>query len=283
VIPAFPPAARNDENDMSVSFTHNDIECMTGLLREAGEIGRSIQRKGVHARRKEDQTLVTEADLEIQRFLVDGIRRAFPGMKFVHEENQSENFRDIDAATPLAVIDPVDGTSVFSMGLPTWSVSVGFFSGYQPRYGFVYSPGCGMLFHNDDAKAYLNGEPVAVDTGMRIDSETNLFVTAEMYQNYRIRFSGKVRNLGSTALHASLVSNNGVNRTLAFIGQSYLWDWAGAIPVILKAGGFLRYMSGREVDFREIMENSFRIPEYCVAHSAGSIDMIRNIFVPLES
>jgi len=74
-----------------------------------------------------------------------------------------------------------------------------------------------------------------------------------------------------------------VNRTLAFIGKSYLWDWAGAVPVVIRAGGFLRYMSGREVDFREIMENSFRIPEYCVAHSAGSIDMIRKIFVPLES
>jgi myo-inositol-1(or 4)-monophosphatase len=268
---------------MSFIFTKKDIGYMTGLLTEAGETGRSIQRKGVRPRRKEDQTLVTEADLEIQRFLVEGIGRGFPGMKFVHEENQSENFRDIDAATPLAVIDPVDGTSVFSMGLPTWSISVGFFSGYEPRYGFVYSPGCGMLFHNDDGGAYLNGEPVAVDTGMRIDSETNLFVTAEMYQNYRIRFKGKVRNLGSTALHSSLVANNGVNRTLAFVGKSYLWDWAGAMPVILKAGGFLRYMSGRELDFREIMENSFRIPEYCVAFSAGSIDIIRDIFVPLES
>lgn len=271
-----------DMNDnTALSFSGRDIKYIIRLMRKAGEIGRSIQRKGVHARRKEDHTLVTEADIEIQRFLVDGIARRFPGIHFVHEENQSENFKDFSSTTQLAIIDPVDGTAVYSMGLPTWSISVGFFDGYEPKYGFVYSPGCEMLFHNDDNAAYLNGHPVKVDTGMKVDNETNLFVTAEIYQKYRLRFTGKVRNLGSTALHASLVVNNARNRTLAFMGKSYLWDWAGSIPVIIKAGGSLCYMSGRELDYREIMENSLKFPEYCVAYSAGDIGYINAIFEKL--
>jgi fructose-1,6-bisphosphatase/inositol monophosphatase family enzyme len=263
---------------MAYSFTHEDFQFITGLLKEAGGIGLSIQKKGMKVQRKEDRTLVTQADLEIQGFLKESITRRFPGFHFIHEENQSENYRDNDSTSHLAIIDPVDGTAVYSMGLPTWSISVGFFEGYEPRYGFVYSPGCDMLFHNDDLVSYLNGEPVKVDHGMVIDSETNLFVTAELYQRFRIRFGGKVRNLGSTALHACLVVNNARNRTLAFMGKSYLWDWAGAIPVIIRAGGSLRYMSGREVDYREIMENSFKFPEYCIAYSACDINALRDMF-----
>jgi myo-inositol-1(or 4)-monophosphatase len=268
---------------MAYSFTNQDLQFITGLLKEAGGIGLSIQKKDMMVRRKEDRTLVTEADLAIQGFLEEALARRFPDFHFIHEENQSENYRDIDSTSRLFIIDPVDGTAVYSMGLPTWTISVGVFEGYKPRYGFVYSPGCDMLFHNDERGAYLNGEPVKVDRGMTIDNETNLFVTAEIYQKYSIRFGGKVRNLGSTALHACLVVNNARNRTLAFMGRSYLWDWAGAIPVILSAGGSVRYMSGREVDYREIMENSFKFPEYCAAFSAGDIESLRGIFEPLKT
>jgi len=267
---------------MAYSFTHQDFQFVTGLLREAGRIGLSIQKKGMKVQRKEDRTLVTQADLEIQSFLEESIGRRFPEFHFVHEENQSENFRDIDNTSRLVIIDPVDGTAVYSMGLPTWSISVGFFEGYEPRYGFVYSPGCDMFFYNDDQGSYLNGEPVKVDRGMVIDNETNLFVTAELFQKFRIRFGGKVRNLGSTALHACLVVDNARNRTLAFMGKSYLWDWAGAIPVIIRAGGTLRYLSGRAVNYSEIMDNSFKFPEYCVAFSAGDIDDFRDIFGPSQ-
>jgi len=263
---------------MNPVLSPDDIEFMVKLLGEAGGMGMSIQERGTVVRRKDDNTIVTQADTEIQEFLIGELSGRFPAMKFIHEENREKSFRDVDDNTLLAVIDPIDGTAVFSMGLPTWSVSVGVFEGFTPRYGFVFSPGCRMMFHNDDKRAYLNGTPVAVDRDMAVEAETNLFVTAEIFRNYTLKFPGKVRNLGSTALHGSLVIDNARNRTLAFIGRSYLWDWGGLMPLVLKAGGSLRYMSGKEPDVREIIANSFLLPEYCIAYSAGDFNYIRGVF-----
>ncbi len=229
-------------------------------------------------RRKDDNSIVTQADIEIQEFLIRELSCRFPTMKFIHEEDREESFGEVDETTLLAVIDPIDGTAVFSMGLPTWSVSVGIFKGFTPLYGFVYSPGCRMMFHNDDKAAYLNGVPVRVDRDMPVEAETNIFVTAELFKNYTLTFPGKVRNLGSTALHGCLVADNVRNRTLAFIGRSYLWDWGGLMPIVLKAGGSLRYMSGKEPDIREIIANSFLLTEYCIAYSSAKFDYITDLF-----
>ena len=129
-----------------------------------------------------------------------------------------------------AIIDPIDGTAMFSMHLPEWCVSVGIFRGYTPVYGFVYSPGFDMLFYNDDSNAYLNGRPLKADRNISVDNETNIFSASEVSNRFIVDFPGKIRNLGSTALHACLAADNARNRTLAFIGKSNIWDWAGAVP-----------------------------------------------------
>jgi len=135
-----------------------------------------------------------------------------------------------------------------------------------------------MLFYNDDEHAYLNNTIRLVDNGMTIDRETNIFYASEAHDEYSIVFPGKVRNLGSTALHACLTIDNTRNRTLAFIGRSHLWDWAGAIPIILKAGGHLRYINGGELRYQEIIENDCKLPDYLIAYNRKDFSVIQNIF-----
>ncbi len=260
---------------MTLNFSQNDIEYIKGLMNEAGALCATIQKQGVHVRRKDDSTIITQADTEVQEMLMSEIARRFPEMKFIHEERQETNFTDIREDTPLAVIDPLDGTAVYSMGLPTWSISVGFFSGFIPKYGFVYSPSSGLFYYNDDFAAYRNDIPIITERRMEIDSESNLFVTAEIFRAFHVTFPGKVRNLGSTALHGCLVADNAKTRTIAYIGSSYLWDWGGVIPILMRAGGSLRYLSGHTVDIQKIVENGFALPEYCIAHSIGDFETVR--------
>lgn len=267
---------------MRLSLSTNDIEFIKVLMREAGELCVKIQKRDLNIRRKEDSTIITQADIEVQEMLVKGISNRFPEMKFIHEEKQEDNFMDVREDTPLAVIDPLDGTAVYSMGLPTWSISVGFFSGYQPKYGFVYSPTSGLFYHNDDVAAYRNGVPITIESAMKIDSESNLFVTAEIFRSFHVSFPGKVRNLGSTALHGCLVADNARTRTVAYIGRSYLWDWGGVIPILLRAGGGLRYLSGKSVDIQQIINNRFLLPEYCIAYAVDNYESIRGFLSSVE-
>ena len=85
--------------------------------------------------------------------------------------------------------------------------------------------------------------------------------------------------MGSTAFQACLLADNVRNRSIAFIGKSYLWDWAGAIPIVFKAGGGVKYISGKEIDFHEIVNNGYKMSDYTVAFAGSTFDIVTNFLI----
>jgi fructose-1,6-bisphosphatase/inositol monophosphatase family enzyme len=259
-------------------FKEQDFNFFKTQIMEAGALASSIQGGIIEVTRKDDTSIVTQADLAVQDLLMRNIAARYDGVRFIHEENYRGGEAALADDVMSVVIDPIDGTAMYSMYLPIWCVSIGVFRGAVPRYGFVYSPGFNMLFYNDDDNAYLNDRVRRVDNEIPIDRETNIFYASEAHDEYSIVFPGKVRNLGSTALHACLTIDNARNRTLAFIGRSHLWDWAGAIPILQKAGGQVRYIHGGEIRYQEIIENDCKLPDYLIAFNHKDFTVIQNIF-----
>lgn len=255
-----------------------DFDFFKGIVREAGLAALKYQKQGLTVKRKDDSTIVTEADYATQAFLMEKISGKYRNFKFIHEENFEGIHGGIDEDSIYVIIDPIDGTAVFSMLLPTWCVSVGIFHGYKPLYGFVYSPASDLFFYNDEHGSYLNDNKIKVAAHMKIDSESNLFYASEIQTAFSIDFAGKIRNIGSTALQASLTIDNARNRTVGFIGKSYLWDWAGALPVILKAGGRVSYISGDSIDFKKVYENNFEFCDFLVVHNSMDLQEIMKFF-----
>lgn len=263
-------------------FSRKDIDYIIKTVEKAGSLASSMQRKGVPVFRKEDRSIVTTADVAVQELIERKIRKRFPCIKFVHEENFNPATTVLANDELYAVIDPIDGTAVYTMSLPTWCISVGIFSGALPLYGFVFSPCSHLFYHNDDDSSYRNGREIMVDPEMETEQETNIFLPPYLIKNCLVDFPGKVRNLGSTALHGCMVADSRATRTMAFFGRSYLWDWAGSIPVILKAGGSIRYVSGKEIDFNEVAHNGFLFPEYLLAYAAGDFQTVRSFLMFTE-
>ena len=258
-------------------FTDNDFSFFKDVLIEAGAMARQVQKDTITVNRKSDRSIVTQADLMVQDLLKQRISDRYDNFNFIMEENNSGPVPDLGNDALSAIIDPIDGTAMFSMHLPEWCVSVGIFRGYTPVYGFVYSPGFDMLFYNDDSNAYLNGRPLKADRNISVDNETNIFSASEVSNRFIVDFPGKIRNLGSTALHACLAADNARNRTLAFIGKSNIWDWAGAVPIVKRAGCMVRYISGEEIDYRAVIKNRYRLLDYAVVYNADDFDSIRKI------
>lgn len=268
--------------DRTLPFTNDDHAFFKTLLVDAGTAALDFQKKGdIIINRKDDRSIVTQADLMVQDLLMTRIASRYPDFHFVMEENNGGAEKAISDDTISAVIDPIDGTAMFSMRLPEWCVSVGIFKGYAPVYGFVYSPGFDMFFYNDDQQSYLNDRPVQAVLDIPIDNETNIFNASEVQNHFHIDFPGKIRNLGSTALHGCLTIDNARNRTLAFIGRSHLWDWAGAIPIIKKAGGGVKYISGREIDFRAVIDNNYRLLDFVIVYNSTDFGSVKRLFKPL--
>src|SRR5262245_24834790 len=94
-------------------------------------------RAGVVARSKAVANLVTDADVEAERAVVEVIRRPFPAHAILAEE--SHHGGD-PGAEHLWVVDPLDGTHNFAHHIPHVAVSIAYYRGGQPECGVVLNP-----------------------------------------------------------------------------------------------------------------------------------------------
>jgi myo-inositol-1(or 4)-monophosphatase len=190
---------------------------------------------------KPDGSMVTDADLEVQRCLEEEIARRFPSDDVLGEEATGRP-RPALQAPYWWLIDPIDGTNNFGRHLPGFCVSVGILREGQPFAGAIYDPLADWLFTAAvGLGAWLNGEPLTLTP--RPLSSRSLFAIRAPYgdgvpafvQSWLERY--RLRRFGSTALQLCYVALGG----LAFVHdhRASLWDIAAAVPVLLEAGAVI--------------------------------------------
>lgn len=101
-----------------------------------------------------DSDVVTAADKAAESVIISGIHSKYPNHSILSEESGEEAHE----ADVRWVIDPLDGTTNFSSGLPLFSVSIGIEYQGETVVGVVYAPYLDELFHAIKGEgAYLNG------------------------------------------------------------------------------------------------------------------------------
>ncbi len=105
--------------------------------------------------------LVTEADVAAQRAIVAVLEGVVPGAAFLGEE---ENLGQGKGRQGLRwIIDPIDGTTNFTRGVPPYAVSIGLVDGDRPLVGVVLDVPHDELFSAAQGQGLLvNGEKVGV-------------------------------------------------------------------------------------------------------------------------
>ena len=83
--------------------------------------------------KKSDSDLVTQTDLESEKIIKNFIIKNFPGHSILAEESDQIN----NTSDYLWVIDPLDGTTNFVHGYPSFSVSIGIYYKKNPVVGVV--------------------------------------------------------------------------------------------------------------------------------------------------
>ena len=94
------------------------IEPFLDEILKAGEFAFSSQEK-VARGIKSDGTVITEVDLEINRRISLCIKERYPDANLITEEAVD----DFDPEKEYTfVLDPLDGTDVYSQGMPGWCI-----------------------------------------------------------------------------------------------------------------------------------------------------------------
>ena len=223
------------------------FEALVGLALRAGRVLMGYFERARVAW-KDDDSMVTDADLAVEDLLTREIQAAFPGDGVLGEERRPDAPPSLDGY--LWLIDPVDGTNNFGRGIPGFSVSIGVLRDGRPLAGVVYDPLARQVFSacvGDGAR--LNGRPLRIEPAAL--GPRSLFSIRAPYPGpvppYVTRWLGRyrLRRPGSTALALCYVAAG----ALAFMHdhRASLWDLAGAAPVLLEAGGMLTDPAGSDL------------------------------------
>ena len=99
-----------------------DLELLTDLGKEAGEIALKWFRQDPQVWMKEGQSPVSEADFAIDQFLQKELMAARPDYGWLSEE--TDDNRERLQAERVFVVDPIDGTRGFIAGSDQWCISI---------------------------------------------------------------------------------------------------------------------------------------------------------------
>jgi myo-inositol-1(or 4)-monophosphatase len=188
---------------------------------------------------KDDGSLVTESDRWADSEIRSSIVAAFPDHAILSEEDV-HTFTDAEWTW---VIDPLDGTTNFTRGIPLWGISIGLLYRGEPVFGYVYFPPVNQAFHGYWAGntgldmpvgAYLNRQPIRVTQEQ--PSQNHFFsFCARSLQIWQPGFPCKIRMLGVATYNflavASGASLGGVEAT------PKIWDLAAVWAIVHAAGG----------------------------------------------
>ncbi|MBI4036174.1 inositol monophosphatase [Candidatus Daviesbacteria bacterium] len=200
----------------------------------------------------EKSNFATQADLDAEKIILKTLKDNFPKHNIISEEaGETQNGSEY-----TWVIDPLDGTIVFSVGLPTFSVSIGLLKDEKPILGVVYQALMDNLYYSFEGQgAYLNGKKTAVsktadlsDSVLGVDF-AHMAKRMKKTQTYIMPFLNKIRypvSLGGDALIFALVGNGVLD---GFATDTNIWDCIAGAVIITEAGGRVTDGKGEEIDW----------------------------------
>jgi len=192
---------------------------------------------------KEDGSFITEADIAIQNFLQTELKKQWPEYEFFAEEMPIDEMEDFFAKNSdgFWCLDPIDGTSNFSCGLPYFSVSLALIKNFKTELGIVYDPIRDECFSAMRGKgAWLNEQPLKVSQSKRALKKAIALVDVKRLEpELRQRLVleppyHSQRSLGSVALDWCWLASERVHVYLH--GKMMLWDYAAGLLVSQEAG-----------------------------------------------
>ena len=193
------------------------------LIRDFGELEKlQVSKKG-------PRDFVTNADIKVEKIIINELKKARPNYSIISEENGIEKNKD---KNNFWIIDPIDGTINFLHGIPHFAISIALKSNNEIVCGLIFDPIKDEMFYAEKNNgAFYNNQRIRVSKkdnineclfGVgKINGETNL----------------TLRRSGCAALDMAYVASGRYDGY--YQNNLNLWDIAAGIILIKEAGGII--------------------------------------------
>ncbi len=213
------------------------------LLRRAADEELQARFTRVTARHKADGSLITEADTAMQSRVLAELSGRWPAIPVLGEEMEPWQQQSVVSGQDgFWCLDPLDGTTNYTAGLPYYAVSLALVREGRAVAGWVYDPQRRECFRAELGKgALLNGKPLQTPRGPEGLNECVALVDmkrlpADLGQRLaRTPPYRSQRSLGAVALDWCWIA---AGRSHIYLhARQNIWDYAAGSLVLAEAGG----------------------------------------------
>jgi myo-inositol-1(or 4)-monophosphatase len=223
------------------------LEFVTGLAREAGRFLLEKYRSGEwDAHLKSDRSVVTSADLTADRLISQAIQQRFPNDRVLSEELRPETLQaGMQPGGAVWVVDPLDGTTNFSLGAPHWGTLIARLEDGEPHTAAACFPVLDELYTaRRGAGAWLNGFPLTIQPDHPQRPLTFFACCSRTFRRYRVDLPYKIRILGSAAYTICSVARS--QAIIGFESTAKIWDLAAPWLIVREAGGAISVLQDQQ-------------------------------------
>lgn len=213
---------------------------------------------------KSEHEIITKFDLLSEKMIIKKIKQHFPDHQILSEEQGNNNKK----SDYLWIIDPVDGTTNFSIHNPLWSISVALLYKKEIILGIILAPILNELYIAEkNAGAYLNGKRIVIpninknkiiNTFCHGSKENDIKRAIKYYTHQKLN-NIDCRQLGSAAIELAYVATGRVDSIL--IPGTNSWDVSAGALLVNEAGGKVTDFNNKkwDIDSPDILASNKQI------------------------
>lgn len=210
------------------------------IVEEAGSLAQQIRRAGFEREIKPDGSIVTPADVAVEKLLRKTLPEIYPDTNVWGEELGFEP----EGEGGLWLVDPIDGTSNFAFGAPGWGVSVALLRENQLELAAVVLPDLHETYLAERGRgSFCNGTPMAPIPAGPIRPEELVSYDDRIPRMFpKSSLPGKMRCSGAFVIEGTFAARQ---RWRGMVGMNEkLYDVAACVLIAQELGADIRYADG---------------------------------------
>ena len=219
-------------------------------LEKASKLAKTFSHENMVVEHKENLDPVTEADRSLNELLRAELVRGDEG--WLSEETADDGQRLTKSA--VWVVDPIDGTREFIVGLPEWVVSVALVKNHHAVAAGILNPSRDELFIGSANGGFtVNGKPAGVTDPASLEGAKVLASRSEIRDGRwepLMHSALEIIPTGSIAYKLAMVAAGWVDATIS-LAPKHEWDVAAGVLLVQAAGGTVTDLDGRPIHFNQ--------------------------------
>ena len=218
----------------------------------AGDISLKLRNEGLRTQYKEDNTPVTNGDLEVNTILTKKISEITPDLPIISEES-SQNKSEKNLSN-FWLIDPIDGTYDYVNNKDEFTLNVALILEKVPQLGIIYAPAKNRMFYTyENGKSFelIYEKEIRLDCSKKTSpgqikavhySDKLKPIIKEYHQKYGVTEHHKMKS----SLKFCVVATSEFDIYISEPRASE-WDIAAGHAILSNAGGIITDFEGKQI------------------------------------